>query len=90
VGSRLLKVDAFARAVERNLALLAATLRADTAMDRRTKAFLFPQLANGATHWKLLGDYGMRLFTSQSPDLTRRFKTVFSGSCGLSAYSNSN
>jgi hypothetical protein len=47
VLARLLQIDAVARTIERHLALLAATLRADAPVHRRAKALLFALLANG-------------------------------------------
>jgi hypothetical protein len=46
----LLQVRTVAGAVERNLALFAATLRADAAMHGRAKPLLLSDLANGAGH----------------------------------------
>jgi hypothetical protein len=46
--SGLLQIRTFAGTIERNLALLAATLRANAAVDSRTEAFLLANLADGA------------------------------------------
>src|SRR5579864_4670845 len=46
--ARLLQVDAIAWAVQHDLALLAATLRADASMHRRAEALLFSSFADGA------------------------------------------
>jgi hypothetical protein len=46
--SRLLQILAIAGTIERHLALLAATLRANTSMDRGTEAFLFSNSADRA------------------------------------------
>ena len=54
--SRLLKIRTVAGAIERHLALLAAALRADAAMDGGAEAFLFANLADGAAQT------GSRLF----------------------------
>src|SRR6266853_456888 len=45
----LLQVRAIARTIQGHFSLLATTLRADSAMDGRTKALLLTDLANGAT-----------------------------------------
>jgi hypothetical protein len=50
VLASLLQVRTVAGAVERNLALFTATLRADAAMHGRTKPLLLSDLANGAGH----------------------------------------
>src|SRR5712671_6075622 len=50
----LLQVRAIARTIQGHFSLLATTLRADSAMDGRTKALLLADLANGATQWWLL------------------------------------
>src|SRR5580704_9649835 len=50
VLASLLQVRAVAGAVERNLALFAAALRADAAMHGRAKTLLLSDLANGAGH----------------------------------------
>jgi hypothetical protein len=47
----LLQVDAITGTIERHFALLAATLRANAAMDRRTKALFLAFLANRTAHW---------------------------------------
>src|SRR5580704_3608863 len=49
VLSRLLQIGAVARTIERHLALLAATLRADASVDGGTEAFLLANFTNGAT-----------------------------------------
>src|ERR1700751_5039753 len=46
--ARLPKVYAIARAIQRDLALLAATLRANASMHRRAEALLFSFFADGA------------------------------------------
>jgi hypothetical protein len=46
----LLKVDAVTGTIERHLALLAATLRANPAMHRRTEALFLAFFANRTTH----------------------------------------
>ena len=48
--SGLLKIDAVRGAIERNLALFAAALRADAAMHRRAEAFFLTFLADRTTH----------------------------------------
>ena len=45
--ARLLQVNAFARAIERDLALLAAALRTDPSMHGWTEALLLTLFANG-------------------------------------------
>jgi hypothetical protein len=46
--ARLLQVDAIAWAIQRDLTLLAATLRANASMHRRAEALLFSSFADGA------------------------------------------
>src|ERR1700730_3460602 len=50
----LLEVWAIARTVQGYFSLFAAALRANSAMDGRTKALFFTDLANGTTQWWLL------------------------------------
>jgi hypothetical protein len=45
--ARLLQIRALGRAVERHLALLAATLGADAFVEGRTEAFFFAKVADG-------------------------------------------
>src|SRR5579863_7437276 len=47
---RLLQIHAVARAIERDLALLTAALRADAAMHRWAEALLFTFFADRTTH----------------------------------------
>jgi hypothetical protein len=54
VFARLLKIDAVTGTVERHLALLAATLRANPAMHGGTEAFLLALFANRTTHSVIL------------------------------------
>jgi hypothetical protein len=49
VLARLLQVNTIAGTVERHLALLTATLRADTPVDCRAEAFLLAGFGNGKT-----------------------------------------
>ena len=50
----LLKIDAVARAVERDLALLAAALRADASVDGGTEALFLALVADGTGHPSLI------------------------------------
>jgi hypothetical protein len=54
VFPRLLEIGAVAGAIERHLALLAATLRADAAVDGGTEAFFLANLADRATQVEFL------------------------------------
>jgi len=48
VLARLLQIDAVARAIERDLALLAAALRTDASVNRGAEALFFAEIADGA------------------------------------------
>jgi hypothetical protein len=50
VLASLLQVHAIARAIQRDFALLTATLRANAAMDGRTETLFFALFANCTTH----------------------------------------
>src|SRR5437879_12878370 len=50
----LLQVDAIAGTIERHLALFPAALRANSPVNRWTKALFFPGLANRARHYRSL------------------------------------
>jgi hypothetical protein len=52
--SGLLQIGAVAGAIERDLALLAATLRADAAVDGGTEAFFLTNFADRATQVEVL------------------------------------
>src|SRR6476659_4462777 len=52
--TRLLEIDAVARAVERDLALLATALRADTPVDSGAEALFFALVADGTGHPSLI------------------------------------
>ena len=52
--ARLLQIDAVARAIERDLALLAAALRTDASVDGGAEAFFFAGVADGTGHLTLI------------------------------------
>jgi hypothetical protein len=54
VLARLLQIGTIAGAIERHLALLAATLRANAAVDRGTEALLLANFADRATQIVIL------------------------------------
>jgi hypothetical protein len=56
---RLLQVNAFARAIERDFALFATTLRTDAPVNGGTKPLLFAFFADGAGQGILPSHYGM-------------------------------
>ena len=61
VFARLQEISTVVRAIERDFALLAATLRADAAVDSGAKTFLFADFTNGAAQRELLANhYGIR------------------------------
>src|SRR5271169_5339888 len=53
--ARLPQIRAITRAIDGDLALLPTALRANSPMQRGTKALLLAKLANGTTHARILG-----------------------------------